>query len=307
MNKTVFQAETDGFHGAWYPCADGSRKGIIAMIGDSSEDRMVVSAVKWLHRLGVHVMAMSPDEKDYGYHNYPLECFGKAIAYMKEQGCEKIGIVGGSTTGMHSLVAASYYPEDISLTAAFSPSDFVMEGFIRDGKDGVTERPADNESTVSWQGKPLPYLPYAYRHPEYWLKVKEESKATGNMIASRGLFEESERRHPIREEEKIKVENIRGRIILVGAEDDVLWNTCKYIKRIQQRLAERPHDSSVTALTYEHGTHFVYPDSMLRIMLPIGSSLLIGLMFKDGRRFSKECRQTRIDIDQKVREAILEW
>ena len=80
MNKTVFRAETDGFHGAWYPCADGSRKGIIAMIGDSSEDRMVVSAVKWLHRLGVHVMAMSPDEKDYGYHNYPLECFGKAIA-----------------------------------------------------------------------------------------------------------------------------------------------------------------------------------------------------------------------------------
>ena len=220
MNKTVFRTETDGFHGAWYPCADGSGKGIIAMIGDSSEDRMVVSAVKWLHRLGVHVMAMSPDEKDYGYHNYPLECFGKAIAYMKEQGCEKIGIVGGSTTGMLSLIAASYYPEDISLTAAFSPSDFVMEGFIRDGKDGMTERPADNESTVSWQGKPLSYLPYAYRHPEYWLKVKEESKATGNMIASRGLFEESERRHPIREEEKIKVENIRGRIILVGAEDD---------------------------------------------------------------------------------------
>ena len=208
---------------------------------------------------------------------------------------------------MLALVAASYYPEDISLTAAFSPSDFVMEGFIRDGKDGVTERPCDNESTVSWQGKPLPYLPYAYRHPEYWLKVKEESKETGNMIASRGLFEKSERRHPIREEEKIKVENIRGRIILVGAEDDVLWNTCKYIKRIQQRLAERPHESSVTALTYEHRTHFVYPDSMLRIMLPIGSSLLVGLMFKDGRRFSKECRQTRIDIDQKVREAILEW
>ena len=307
MNKTVFRAETDGFHGAWYPCADGSRKGIIAMIGDSSEDRMVVSAVKWLHRLGVHVMAMSPDEKDYGHHNYPLERFWKAIAYMKARGCEKIGIVGGSTTGMLALIAASYYPEDISLTAAFSPSDFVMEGFYRDGKDGMRERPADNESTVSWQGKPLPYLPYAYRHPEYWLKVKEESKATGNMIASRGLFEESERRHPIREEEKIRVENIRGRIILVGAEDDVLWNTCKYIKRIQQRLAERPHDSSVTALTYAHGTHFVYPDSMLRIMLPIGSSLLIGLMFKDGRRYSKECRQTRIDIDQKVRKAILEW
>ncbi len=79
------------------------------------------------------------------------------------------------------------------------------------------------------------------------------------------------------------------------------------IKRMQQRLAERPHESSATALIYEHGTHFVFPDTMLRMMLPIGSSLFVSLMFKDGRRFSKECRQTRIDIDQKTRDAILEW
>ena len=31
-------------------------------------------------------MAMSPDKKDYGHHNYPLERFEKAIAYLKEQG-----------------------------------------------------------------------------------------------------------------------------------------------------------------------------------------------------------------------------
>ena len=53
----------------------------------------------------------------------------------------------------------------------------LMEGFYRDGKDGMTERPGDNESTVTWQGRPLPYLPYAYRHPEYWKKIQEESKA----------------------------------------------------------------------------------------------------------------------------------
>ena len=37
-----------------------------------------------------------------------------------------------------------------------------MEGFYRDGKGGATERPGDNESTVTWQGQPLPYLPFAY-------------------------------------------------------------------------------------------------------------------------------------------------
>ena len=82
---------------------------------------------------------------------------------------------------MLALVAASYYP-DITLTIAMSPSDFVIEGFYRDGKDGMTERPGDNESSVSWQGKPIPYLPYAYRHPEYWQKIQEESKAGGDMM-----------------------------------------------------------------------------------------------------------------------------
>ena len=57
---------------------------------------MAVSAAKWLHRQGCHALAMSPDRKDYGHHNYPLERFGKAITFLKSQGCEKIGIVGAA-------------------------------------------------------------------------------------------------------------------------------------------------------------------------------------------------------------------
>ena len=118
-----------------------------------------------------------------------------------------------------------------------------MEGFYQDGKDGMHERPGDKESTVTWQGEPLPYLPYAYRHPEYWQRIVADSKAGGDRIASRKMFDESERRHPIREEERIKVEKIRGKIIFIGAEDDVLWDTCKYIRRMEERLERLPHDS----------------------------------------------------------------
>ena len=165
-------------------------------------------------------------------------------------------MVGASTTGMMALLAASYYPE-LSLTIAISPPDFVMEGFYQDGRDGMHERPGDNESTVTWQGKPLPYLPYAYRHPEYWQRIVADSKAGGDRITSRKMFDESERRHPIREEERIKVEKIRGKLIFIGAEDDVLWDTCKYIRRMKERLERLPHDSVYEAWLYEHGTHFV--------------------------------------------------
>lgn len=306
MKKQGFTVEKDGFNGVWYENPAGSRRGVILMLGDSAEDRMAVCGAKWLQENGCHVMAMSPDKKDYGHHNYPLERFGKAIAYMKQQGCEKLGVIGASTTGMLSLVAASYYPE-LTLTIAFSPSDFVMEGFYQDGKDGMRERPGDGESSVSWQGKPLPYLPYAYRHPEYWLKIEEESKAGGDFIASRKMFDESERRHPLREEEAIKVERIRGRILCIGAEDDVLWDTCKYIRRMEARLAGVPHESRFEAWLYEHGTHFAFPESMLKKMLPVGSSLPVRIMFRAAKEHPKECRETRIDIDRRLRQVFRDW
>ena len=304
MKKTVFTLEKDGFIGAFYPGPEDSRKAVILMIGDSSVDRMARCGAWWLHEQGCHALAMSAGKKDYGHHNYPLERFGKAIAFLKGKGMEKIGIAGASTTGMMALLAAAYYPE-ITLTLALTPPDFVMEGFYQDGKDGMHERPGDNESTVSWQGKPLPYLPYAYRHPEYWQKIQESSRKSGNRIASRPMFDESERRHPIREEEKIPVERIRGRIVFVGAEDDVLWDTCRYIRRMEARLREKGHTQFVSLL-YEKGTHFVFPESMLHRMLPM-TSLLVRIMFKAGREYPQECLKTRRDIDRKLKEEIRNW
>ncbi len=306
MNKILFNVEKDGFYGALYRNEKDTDKGMIVMLGDSAEDLMARTGAKYLHEKGCHVLAMAPRKSDYGHHNYPLERFEKAIDVLKKSGCKKIGIAGASTTGMLALVAASYYPE-ISLTIAMSPSDFIMEGFYRDGKDGAEERPGDGESSVSYQGKGLPYLPYAYRHPEYWLKIKEESKRTHNFTASRELFDESERRHPLQEEEKIKVERIKGKIVFVGAEDDVLWDTCRYIRRMEERLSTLPHECIYEALLYEHGTHFVFPESMLKKALPIGSSLLVSMMFEAGRKYKKECQETRKDIDRKLDQIIKEW
>ena len=306
MEKAYFSPDKDGFCGVYYPNQNVTDKAIIIMLGDSSDDRMAVSGVKWAQKLGCNVMAMSPDKQDYGHHNYPLERFEKAISYLKTQGNKKIGIAGTSTTGMMALVAASYFL-DITLTIAISPPDFIMEGFYQDGKDGAHERPGDNESSIAYHGEPLPYLPYAYRHPTYWQMIQKESKEGGDMIASRKMFDESERLHPVQESEKIKVENIRGKIIFVGAEDDVLWDTCKYIRRMEKRLEETPHECQYEALLYEHGTHFAFPQSMLDMMMPLIGSLFVGIAFRAGRKFPEECKRTRLDIDKKLSDAIRSW
>lgn len=306
MNRVYFDAEKDGFFGAYFQNKSECNRAVILMLGDDIDDRMALSGVKWAQSKGCNVLTMAPDKKDYGHHSYPLERFAKVIAYLKAQGNCKIGIAGASTTGMLALVAASYF-SDITLTIAISPSDFVMEGFYRDGLDGVRERPGDYESGVSYKGEQLPFLPYAYRHPTYWERIKEESKEGGDLIASRKMFDVSERVHPLREEEKIKVENIKGKIVFVGAEDDVLWDTCKYIRRMSERLEAMPHESEYEALLYEHGTHFAFPQSMLKTMLPVGSGLLVGVAFKAGRKFPKECKGTRMDIDRKLAAVFAEW
>ena len=62
---------------------------------------------------------------------------------------------------MLALVAASYF-SDITLTVAMTPSDFVWQGFMQGNKDGCKEWPIEGESTLSWHGKPLGYMPFVY-------------------------------------------------------------------------------------------------------------------------------------------------
>ena len=205
-----------------------------------------------------------------------------------------------------ALTAASYF-HDITLTIVMTPSDFIWQGFEQGKKDGCREWPVEGESLFSYCGKPLPYMPFCYKHPEYWQVVKSESKKSGNMIDSKKIFDDSEAAHPITEDEFIKIENIKGKLLMIGAEDDCLWNAAKYVKRAEKRLSEKTHDCDAEFVTYKHGSHFVFPESLFKTIFPIGANILFKVMFKAAKEFPKECKETRIDIDKRLSKAIKEW
>lgn len=99
---------------------------------------MAKCGAKWLHKNGVNALCISPGKKNYSHVNNPLERIETAIRWLKNNGNRKIGIMGMSTAGMDSLVAASFFP-DITLTFAFTASDFVWQGFEQGKKDGCKE------------------------------------------------------------------------------------------------------------------------------------------------------------------------
>ena len=298
--------EKDGFYGTYYENPKGANCAMIGLFGDDPNDFMAKCGAKWLHKNGVNVMCMSPDVKNYGHVNFPLERIETSIKWLKSHGNKKIGIMGMSTAGMDSLVAASYFP-DITLTFGLTPSDFVWQGFEQGEKDGCKEWPIPDASTLSWQGKPLAYMPFVYAHPEYYHKIEEETKGSGDITRSTHLFIDSEKAREHTEEEMIKVENIKGKLIMVGADDDSFWEAGKYVRRMDKRLKERPHECDYEALTYEHGTHFVLPETMLRKALPVGLKFVMKFIFKAAKDYPKECEQTRKDIDRRLSAALKQW
>lgn len=204
MKKQFFSNEKDGFYGTYYENPKGANCAMIGLFGDDPNDFMAKCGAKWLHKNGVNVMCMSPDVKNYGHVNFPLERIETSIKWLKSHGNKKIGIMGMSTAGMDSLVAASYFP-DITLTFGLTPSDFVWQGFEQGEKDGCKEWPIPDASTLSWQGKPLAYMPFVYAHPEYYHKIEEETKGSGDITRSTHLFIDSEKAREHTEEEMIKV------------------------------------------------------------------------------------------------------
>ena len=306
MEKLFFDTEKDGFYGTYYINPKESYCAMIGMFGDDPNDYMAKCGAKWLHKNGVNVLCMSPSKKDYSHVNYPLERIETAIQCLKNNGNKKIGIVGMSTTGMDALVAASFF-SDITLTFALTPSDFIWQGFEQGNKDGCKEWPIPGASTLSWKGQPLAYMPFVYEHPIYWQKVEEETKGSGDIERSTCLFIDSEKAREHTEEEMIKVENIKGSLFLVGADDDSFWETGKYIRRMDQRLKTHPHSCEYTTLVYEHGTHFVLPESLLRKALPIGLKFVLRFIFKAAKDYPNECEATRKDIDEKLSNALEKW
>lgn len=58
---------------------------------------------------------------------------------------------------------------------------------------------------------------------------------------------------------------------------------------------------------YEHGTHFVLPESLLRMALPLGLKVVLRFIFRAAKEYPDECEAARRDIDRRLSAALKEW
>lgn len=293
-----------GLQKNYLQCAQ-AQAAVILLLGSGGSNMLTKSVAKWFAKKGISALCIGPED-GLGYHSFPLERTEEAIHFLKAQDCRKIGILGASITTIPALVSAARFPE-ITLTIAVTPCDFMLQGFSKEKRDGCAEWPVEGEPMLTWRGEPLPYVPYAYQHPKYWQVVQEETKGSGNLLSSQRLFRDTEDNAELTDAVMIPVENIRGRLMLIGCEDDSLWPTAHYIRRMDERLKARAHECRYEALIYNHGTHFAFPESMLRQIIPVFPDFLVSRAFRAAIEYPKECRAAREDIDYRLNRAIEEW
>lgn len=307
MSLIQYTVKKDGFCGLFSPIKDNNGAAVIVLEDGHPNSYIVKKAIKWLNKSGVSAMGIGPEKYMKGVHNWPLENIENAVHFLKSQGYDRFGVIGSSFGSNMALSAAARIPE-ITLTIALTPNDWVYWGIFNDKLDGTSERPADGESAFTWRGKPLPYIPSPYKHPDYWNIFIKEGKERGDAFASLNLHDLAEEKHPVTEAERIPVENINGYLLLAGAKDDVMWNTCRGISRMKKKIEESNSNCKLEVLIYEHCSHFIFPETMMQLVLPrFMVDIILPRFYSETKGYTKECRKSRIDLDNHIQSLFKEW
>lgn len=123
----------------------------------------------------------------------------------------RIALFGGSKGAEFALIAASKYPW-LTSVVAFAPSDLVWEGWGLETLEAEGTR-----SSFSFEGKPLPFMPY---------KGFVEGLLAGPKADLLKIHEDGRAAHPEREDAaRIRIEAFKGPIMLVAGDQDRQWKS----------------------------------------------------------------------------------
>lgn len=299
--------EKEGFLGTFYPCAVPTEKAII-LVGGSGEKRpFVEKRAQALRDEGFHVLAL-------GYYLWaplsaqtvgiPVDYVEKAAAYLKHDApvhIAKIGMTGLSLGAEYALLCASYLPE-LSCVAAVSGFDFVVEGC----KNMLWRQ---HRSYFTYHGADVPYAPAeALSHLPKTLWAWKKDSRYGAYAMNRFYYNEC---FPHRTDaSRIKVENIRGDILLLAPAYDDTWPSDAAVRRMMQVLDETRFPYRHEAVLYEKASHYlaVPPAAMEMDEKSVDSTeKVLARLLTMEKKYPAECRAARRESWAKLVSFFKEW
>lgn len=161
------------------------------------------------------------------FADIPVDRLNAAFEWLKrrpEVDASRVALVGGSKGAEFVLIAASHF-KWITAVVASVPTDVVWEGWgpgVAPGK----------RSSFALDGKPLPFVPYVEFAEEF------AGFRTGKEVKMRRFQDKGRAANPAAAvQARIKVENFRGPLMVVGGHDDQVWASGMMAQNIAERRA----------------------------------------------------------------------
>ncbi|WP_189597007.1 alpha/beta fold hydrolase [Paenibacillus elgii] len=154
----------------------------------------------------------------------PLEVVDRAMSWLQAQpgiDAARTGVMGLSKGSELALLYASLYPQAIRAVVGYSPASHVFEG--------ISMAPAGRRSSWTYEGRPLPYLPYP-GGPKGWTPAE--------LAQLRKLHEQALNTSTDEELEaaRIPVEAMRAPALLITGAHDETWPAAEMAEGVLQRL-----------------------------------------------------------------------
>jgi dienelactone hydrolase len=184
----------------------------------------------------------------------PLEYFESAIDWLRTQpevDAERIGALGVSRGAELALLLASTLPT-IRTVVAYAPSSVAWAASGRDKATG------DLIPCWTHGGKPVPFAPLPLRR--FILRSAFPVAALKRPVMFRNLFRAGLRNREAVRHAALRVEEIRGPILLVSGGDDHLWPAAEMSEAILTRLKQKKFAHATEHLYYPAAGHMLrYP------------------------------------------------
>lgn len=194
----------------------------------------------------------APGRSDY-ISNTNLEYFETALHWMHRAlrpANNFVALSGQSRGGELVLLLASLLPELVSAVIGYVP------GAVVHSAQNACD-PAIGREGPAWlfRGQPLPHL-WENNRTASWAPWDEGPEPRRHADALRTALHDADAVARAR----IRVENIRGPVLLLSATDDGSWPSSDYSRMVSSRLAEVRHPHEVTHLDFEDAGHsIVFP------------------------------------------------
>jgi dienelactone hydrolase len=220
--------------------------GIILLGGSDGEPMKERSALLASHGYAVlNLFYFGYGSLPNEFAKVPLEYLTNALSWLRTHervDAARIGAIGYSRGSEAALLMATLRP-DVRVVVAVAPSCVVWPG---PGAAGYFH------SAWALNGKEIPYVPVRFSKG-VGAFLKEVTGRT--QIEHKPLFEDALKDKAAVERATIRVENIRGPILLVSGKDDRVWPSALMAERIVARLRECGHEFPYSHLSYENAGH----------------------------------------------------